>query len=190
MTTDRPPVPHDSTLDGQTMLLHPLAPTDTEAMYIAAIESAEALRTTMPWWHEGLSLEEMQNWTTLCQTLWDQSSHFEFSILSKSSGDYLGSCALGPIHWPGMQANVSYWVRSSHIGQGIASQAVRLVVQWAFHTLGLQRVEILVVVSNMPSQRVALKAGATQEAILRNGLRWADQPYDAVLFSFIPKDFP
>src|SRR5262249_32316639 len=189
MTTDRSPVPRDVTLDGPTMTLRPLVPGDAEAMHNAAVESAEALRTTMPWWHEGFSLEEMRNWTTLCQTFWEQGSHYEFSLLSKRSGDYLGSCALGPINWPGMRANLSYWVRTSHTGQGIASQAVHRVARWAFHALGLQRGEVVVVVTNVPSPRVALKAGATQEGVLRNGLRWADRPYDAALFSFIPEDF-
>lgn len=189
MTTDLSPLPRDLTLDGQTITLRPLAPGDAEAMYAAAVESAEALRTTMPWWHDGFSLDEMRNWTNLCQTFWEQGSQYEFSMLSKRSGDYVGSCALGPINRQGMRANLSYWVRTSQTGHGIASEAARLVSQWAFQALGLQRVEIVIVASNLPSRRVALKAGATQEAILRNGLRWADRPYDAVLFSFIPEDF-
>lgn len=189
MTTDLSPVPRDFTLDGQTITLRPLLPGDVEAMYTAALESAEVLSTTMSWWHEGFSLDEMRNWTNLCQTFWEQGSHYEFSILSKRSGDYVGSCALGPINRQGMKANLSYWVRTLQTGQGIASQAARLVSQWAFRALSLQRIEIVIVPSNIPSRRVALKAGATQEAILRNGLRWADQPYDAVLFSFIPEDF-
>ena len=56
-------------------------------MYTAAVESAEAMQTTMPWWHEGFQLSEMRTWTTLCQTFWDQGSHYEFSLLSKRSGD-------------------------------------------------------------------------------------------------------
>ena len=187
MTIDFPP--RDLTLDGQGIIVRPLLLDDAEAMYAAALESAEVLSTTMSWWHEGFSLDEMRNWIALCQTFWEQGSHYEFSILSKRSSNYLGSCALGPINRQGMRANLSYWVRTSQTGQGIASQAVRLVAQWAFRALGLQRIEIVIVTTNIPSRRVALKAGATQEAILRNGLRWAEQPYDAVLFSFIPEDF-
>jgi hypothetical protein len=47
------------------MTLCPLVPGDAEAMDTASAAAAEAHSAS---WHEGFSLDEMQNWTTLCQT--------------------------------------------------------------------------------------------------------------------------
>jgi ribosomal-protein-serine acetyltransferase len=52
--------------------------------------------------------------------------------------------------------------------------------------LKLKRVEITVAVDNQASLRVAEKAGATKEGILRNRVVKSDAPSDAVVFSFIP----
>jgi RimJ/RimL family protein N-acetyltransferase len=182
-------LPRPVTLAGQAITLRTLLPGDAEAMHAAIVESSPALSTTMLWWHEGFSLNETRDWAETCQSLWDQGQHYEFAILSGPAEGYLGSCAMSGLNKQQSKANLSYWVRTSQTGKGIASQASRLVAQWAFRSLGVQRIEIVVVSTNLPSRGVALKAGATQEGILRNGLWWNGRPYDAVVFSFIPEDF-
>jgi RimJ/RimL family protein N-acetyltransferase len=51
----------------------------------------------------------------------------------------------------------------------------------------LNRIEILVAVDNLASQRVAAKVGAVREGILRNRLLLHGKIHDAVMFSLIPK---
>ena len=85
-------------------------------------------------------------------------------------------------------ANLGYWVRTSATGKGIASRATRLVAGFAFEELKLQRVEIMAAVGNIASQRVAEKAGAIREGVLRKRLLNDDRPLDAVLFSLIEED--
>jgi len=54
--------------------------------------------------------------------------------------------------------------------------------------LRLNRVELTIAVDNQASLRVADKAGATKEGILRNIVIKSDTPSDAVVFSLIPQD--
>jgi len=61
-------------------------------------------------------------------------------------------------------------------------------VLWALEELGLARVEILVQVGNTASLRVARKAGAREEGVLRNRIRHHGQDVDAVMFSLVPGD--
>jgi RimJ/RimL family protein N-acetyltransferase len=73
-------------------------------------------------------------------------------------------------------------VRTSATGAGVASRAARLVARFGLTTLGLGRIEILTVPSNLASQRVASKVGATFEGELRDrllvrGTRWAARLY-------------
>jgi ribosomal-protein-serine acetyltransferase len=85
-------------------------------------------------------------------------------------------------------ANLFYWVRSSRLRQGVASAAVRLLARYAFETVGLQRVEIVVAVGNAASARVAEKVGAVREGILRNRIFLHGSSYDAFSYSLIPGD--
>jgi len=68
--------------------------------------------------------------------------------------------------------------------RGIASEAVRLVREWAFEHTDLVRLEVVVAVENLASQRVAEKAGAFREGILRSRLMLQGSTHDAVMYSF------
>lgn len=161
---------------------------DATEMFTAVRESAAELSTTMPWWRGDLTEASLEQWLGFCESAWDDGTHFEFSV-GDADTPYLGSVGIGPVRWASRAGNLSYWVRTSRTGQGIGSTTARAVAGWACQHLGLQRVEIVVVTSNVPSQRLAARAGATREGVLRNGLRWAEQPYDAAVFSFVPTDF-
>ena len=50
-------------------------------------------------------------------------------------------------------------------GRGLAVTAVRLLVDWGFDSLGLERVEFAVLPENVASQRVAERAGAVAKGL-------------------------
>jgi RimJ/RimL family protein N-acetyltransferase len=83
---------------------------------------------------------------------------------------------------------MAYWVRSSQIGRGLATAAVKLLAGFGFDELGLNRLEIVVAKGNFPSQRVAEKAGALREGELRRRIQVRDRIFDVVMFSLIPTD--
>ena len=78
--------------------------------------------------------------------------------------------------------------RTSAAGRGVATRAARLAARFAFEQLGLNRIEIVAAVGNIPSQRVAEKASARREGVLRNRLLINGESLDAVLFSLVPED--
>jgi RimJ/RimL family protein N-acetyltransferase len=86
-------------------------------------------------------------------------------------------------------AEISYFVRESARGRGLATRAVRLVSRWAFDDLGIQRIELRVHPENNASRRVAEKAGFVFEGTERASRAWPDGTrFDSLLFSLIPGD--
>jgi RimJ/RimL family protein N-acetyltransferase len=63
-----------------------------------------------------------------------------------------------------------------------------LTARFGLRVLGLQRIEILAAVGNKASQRVAEKAGAKKEGLLRKRLSIRGQAHDAVMYSLIASD--
>jgi len=57
--------------------------------------------------------------------------------------------------------------------------------QWAFGKKELHRIEIIMSVENIASQRVAEKAGAVREGILRQRLLLNGRRHDAVMFAVL-----
>lgn len=81
--------------------------------------------------------------------------------------------------------NLGYWVRNSECGRGVATEITRQLATFAF-SLELERVEIVIEVSNIASQRVAEKAGALREGLLRKRLAGRPGPArDAFMFSLV-----
>ncbi len=171
--------------DETRLILRP--PTLADAtLGLAAVQSSHReIAPWMDWCHADYALEDAEEW--ISDSLADDAKH-PFLIFDEAQTQCLGSCGLDGIDGRHRNANLGYWVRTSHTGQGIAVAATRAVAQFAFEQLELVRVEIVAALGNLASQRVARKAGATREGVLRNGLMHDDQPRDAVLFSLTPPD--
>lgn len=76
-------------------------------------------------------------------------------------------------------AEIGYWLGEEYWNRGICTEAVRVVTEYAFTTLGMSRVHAEVFHWNTASMRVLEKAGFEREGILRRSVykdtRWADQ---------------
>jgi ribosomal-protein-serine acetyltransferase len=173
--------------DGQ-IILRPYRSDDITETYRAIRESLAELSPWLQFAHEDYSLKETRDWIKKRPKEWQQGITYDFTMLDARDGTVLGGCGLNAIDRPNGRANLGYWVRTSRTGQGIAATATRLLARWGFEKLKLKRIEILVATTNKGSLRVAEKAGAKKEGILRNRLNINDKAHDAVMHSLIPGD--
>jgi len=162
--------------------LRPYVESDAVLMFEAARESVKEAHPWMPWCHPTYQLSEAQDWIRNQIRLFADSAEYMF-VMESDSGLYLGGCGLNQINSEHRCANLGYWVRSSRVGRGIATHAVKLLAEWAFSHTNLVRLEILSAVDNKPSQRVAESAGAVREGVLRKRLQIHGVWHDAVVFS-------
>ncbi len=179
----------DMQLTGDSILLRPYQEGDVSQVYEAIRESITEMIVWWPWCHADYSIEECKTYITSQSKEWENGIEYGFVILDSSNGQYLGGCGINNINYNNRVANLGYWVRTSRTKQGIATEATLLLARFGFDRLNLNRIEIIAAVDNKPSQRVAEKAGAVQEGILRNRYVVQDRINDTVVFSFIPSDF-
>jgi len=168
--------------------LRPYRVTDIDSVYEAVCESITELSVWMSWCHPDYSIEETKTWIESQPDKCKKGIEYNFAISCNPGPSYLGGCGLNVIDRDCGVANLGYWVRTSWTNRGIATSATLLLAQFAFNELNLNRVELTVAVDNQASLRVAEKAGATREGILRNRVIKKHTPSDAVVFSFIPPD--
>ena len=172
----------------ERILLRPYRLSDVECLYEAVSESIVEVSVWLPWCHANYSIEESKTWIESRAEAWEKGTAYEFAITDSGNGFYLGGCGLNQIDSAHKIANLGYWVRSGQTRHGVATTAILLLAQFGFRELRLNRIEIVVAVGNKASQRVAEKAGAIREGVLRNRLAVHDKVHDAVMFSFIPPD--
>ena len=85
-------------------------------------------------------------------------------------------------------AEIGYWLGEPHWGKGIATDAVRAVVKYAFAEFELTRVEAHVFEWNPASCRVLEKAGFKQEGRLRKRVTKDGKTIDEFLYALVRGD--
>jgi [ribosomal protein S5]-alanine N-acetyltransferase len=84
-----------------------------------------------------------------------------------------------------VSAEIGYWLAEPFWGRGIATEAVRIVSDYAFKTCNVLRLFALPFADNARSTRVLEKAGYTREAVLRSSSVKAGVPRDQALYALI-----
>jgi len=178
----------DIVLTDGAVSLRPYDKKDAGELYKAVRESLAELTVWMSWAHEDYSIRESRDWLKRKPEEWKYRIAYDFAIFDSKDGSYLGGCGLNRIDHECRTANLGYWVRTGRASQGVATAATLLLVGFGFKELGLNRIEILAAIDNKSSIRVAEKAGARREGILRNRISVREKVHDAVMFSLIPQD--
>lgn len=161
---------------------------DVNALFEAVRESIAEVGRWLPWCHENYSIEETRQFILSRASSSQADEWYSFGIFEHDGGRFLGGVGINFINRVHQLANLGYWVRTSAAGRGSATIATRAVAKFGFENLGLQRIEIVSAVDNIASQRVAEKAGATREGVLRRRLLINGKSLDAVMFSLVPED--
>jgi RimJ/RimL family protein N-acetyltransferase len=164
--------------------IRPYEPDDAAALYDAARESTGEVFRWLDWCHPRYSLADAVEWTRSRAALAADGSEHSFAIVGPD-GRFLGGCGLNQVNRVHRFANLGYWVRTTATRQGVATGAVRQVADFAFARTDLVRLEIVCAVGNQASQRVAERAGAVREGVLRNRLLVHGRPVDAVMYSLV-----
>jgi ribosomal-protein-serine acetyltransferase len=107
---------------------------------------------------------------------------------------YLGGLWLGPLGLNGWQIpafELAYWLRLSALGQGYATEGVRLLANYAFEVLGAQRLALSIDARNERSLALARRLGFKEESHLRRlALEREGILVDDLIFALVPGNLP
>jgi len=87
------------------------------------------------------------------------------------------------------RASVGYWLVREARGQGLAGDALRAVVAFAFGQLAIPRLHLFVEPWNVASARTAEAAGFTREALLRGWERIDGEQRDAECYALLHREW-
>ena len=180
-------VPHPPLSDG-VVTLRPWGDEDIPAL-VECIDGDEEIARWLDAIPQPYREPEAQAWVDQAASWWHDGSSAPFAVAESETGRILGSVGFG---WVGDQrvGEVGYWLRRDARGSGLTTRAVHLMSRWVFEELDCARLQLRADVLNLPSQRVAEKAGFTREGVLRSvhfNPR-QDRRVDFVMFSLLPEE--
>ncbi|EFH85287.1 GNAT family N-acetyltransferase [Ktedonobacter racemifer] len=174
-------------LEGERVMMRSYRASDARALYEAVEESREHLRPWLPFADE--TFEEASDWVIRQQAAWLLRENLSLGIWEQSSGHFLGSAGLIPSNWQIGYFGIGYWLRASAEGHGYMSEAVSLLVDYAFSELGAERLEIQCDERNERSAAVARRLGFKREGCRRNDFCASDGSLrNTLIFGLLPTD--
>lgn len=164
------------------VLLRPPVNEDVTDLYKAVRYSLPELEPWMDWATGSYTMSSAQNWVDFVQASWSHNTSFHFIITDTKNSEFLGCCSLDGIDNKKSECNLGYWIRTDKTKRGIAYQSSRLLIEYAFSALQLERIEIVIGTDNTESQKVALKLGAQLIGPTKQPMVVHDQVKNAMLF--------
>lgn len=168
-------------LDRDGVVLRPWRATDR-----AAVVTAYGDPDIQRWHCRSMTDDEARDWIASWRDQWRTESGASWAVLRH--GEVAGQIGLRRIRLDEGLAAVSYWVLPAHRGTRTAPQALAALTTWSFATLGLHRMELCHSTANVPSCRVAQRAGFAEEGTKRAEARHADGWHDMHLHARLATD--
>jgi aminoglycoside 6'-N-acetyltransferase len=89
----------------------------------------------------------------------EMESRAQFTVEERDGGRVVGDVGISAVDGEPSVAKIGYTIAPAFQGRGYATEAVRALVDYAFETLGAERVRAFAAGENVPSLRVAENVG-------------------------------
>ena len=152
------------TLRTERLTLRKLLTSDSADMYEYSKRSDV---TKYLLWYEHES--EMQTYDFLygISEWYKHGEYYDWALTITESGKMIGTCGFTSFDFEHDRVEVGYVINPDFWGQGIATEAVSAVIEFAFEELDANRVEAHFIEGNNASLRVMEKCGMTFEGYLK-----------------------
>ncbi|MEU8978239.1 GNAT family N-acetyltransferase [Streptomyces sp. NPDC048309] len=165
------------------LVLRPVGPDDTDAVYEAAQDPDIQRWTTIP---SPYLREHAAGFThEMVPDGWTDGSAFTFGVFLPS-GELVGMLGI-TMRCLGV-GEVGFWATKEHRGNGYITEATVAASRWAFTDLSVDRVEWRAEVGNAGSRAVAERAGFILEGTLRSAINNKGVRRDSWIGSLLPSD--
>lgn len=126
------------------------------------------------------------------EDLYQAGDGVSFAIIDKASGRVAGSTRFMKANIPHRRVEIGYsFLAKSWQKTRTNTETKFLMLNYAFETLGFNRVELLTDYLNQTSRKAIARLGARQEGILRSHMVMPDgRLRDSVLYSMIKHEWP
>ncbi len=111
-----------------------------------------------------------------------------WAVTQKGQDEMIGKCILFQFSQQNQRAEIGYLLNRKYWRQGVMNQALGAMIDFAFNTLNLHRIEADVDVENIPSLALLEKLGFEREGLFRDRWRVYDAWKDSVMLALINND--
>ncbi|MEQ2528394.1 GNAT family protein [Bacillaceae bacterium CLA-AA-H227] len=122
-------------------------------------------------------------------SLFENKTGNRWGITLKGKGAMIGSCGFHNKVSQHSRTEIGFELSREYWGEGIASEAIKAILQYGFEHMELNRIEALIEPPNLPSQKLVEKQGFVREGLLRQYEYTSGKFDDLYMYSMLKRDF-
>jgi RimJ/RimL family protein N-acetyltransferase len=174
------------TLETERLRLRPFADADADDLF-ALQSNVHVLRywDSPPW----VDRTSVARFLARCQQMAEEGSGARVAIERTCDQAFVGWCTFNSWNPDFRSASLGYCLGQAAWGRGYATEAARALLEWAFDTLDLNRVQAEADTRNVASARVLEKLGFVLEGTLREDCIVNGDVSDSWVYGLLRRDW-
>ncbi len=145
------------------------------------------LRRWLPWVDTMLSPIDFEAIIPIWLNQFAENIAYNLGIFYK--GELVGVIGIHQIDWYNKIASIGYYLAKNAEGHGLISRSVIAVLNYAFFTIGLNRIEIRCGVKNKRSRAIPERFAFVMEGTIRDGELLNGYYHDIILYSMLAREW-
>ena len=181
--------PQNIILEDDFVLLRPLQISDVENLLEISINEPETWNFSLV---RANGKENLINYIQLALKAKENNTEFPFIVFDKKSGKYAGSTRFYDINLGFKTLQLGYtWYGKNFRGTGLNKHCKFLLLQFAFETLGMERVEFRADNNNQRSIAAMKSIGCKVEGVMRNHMPTlgSEERRDSIILSILRSEW-
>lgn len=168
-------------------------------VYLRGLESSD-YQTTFTWRNDDeissmvggqkyfVTLEKERLWA---ERVAADNNNVRLMVCLKHSNTPIGIVSLTDINYVNRSAHSHILLGDKSVwGNGYGTEALKLLLRYAFEELGINRIEALILDSNIGSYKMHEKCGYIKEGVKRNSIFKNGQYHNQILVSVLKDEWP
>jgi ribosomal-protein-serine acetyltransferase len=151
------------------------------------LENLEQLKLWMPWAKDDYSIDSAREFIKFNLTEYAKSGSFSASIILEET--FVGGVGFHNLDLKNKSAHVGYWLAKEAQGKGIMTRCCRVLLNYLFDDLGLNRVQINCNIENVKSRAIPERLGFKLEGIHRQ-VEWLNEEFrDWAIYAMLAEEW-
>jgi ribosomal-protein-serine acetyltransferase len=160
---------------------------DAEEIYIVVRENLEELKFWMPWVTDDYSIETARDFIKTNLIEFAQNSIFAVAVAL--DGKIVGTIGLHHLDANNKSVQIGYWLDKHAQGKGIATKCCRVLINYAFNDLKLNRIQINCNVENAKSRAIPERLGFKLEGV-QHQVEWLNGKFrDWAIYAMLAEEW-
>ncbi len=181
---------HDNVvLEDECVLLRPLQWSDVANLLHFSINEPDLWKYSLV---RANGKENLENYIQIAMKARDHQAEFPFIVFDKRTQQYAGSTRFYDINFPFKTIQLGYtWYGKDFQGTGLNKHCKFLILEYAFETLGMERIEFRADNANEKSKAAMLRIGCKIDGVLRSNMPTfeSDVRRDSIVLSILKSEW-